>query len=799
MHFSRGYLKKGLTSIVLGMAVLVGLLGCNRFLEDKQKTQKPFELDMQGVQCLNQVPEVFSEYFQQKMESSKLHETTVCVDKALGEFLSSTRGADQTSYHVEEVQRFFQKYVFKKEISPELAKEIMKLKTAMIGGSEDLVTRAEFEKLRGLLKVFEVEMRRLYPHLNIYLLKESINVTVLSQKNKLDVAIADLKIAVQNLLAGLRLADSEYSLPEVDLLLGEVEKFAGIVDPDHPFSQWRRNLPTLEKLKTLLVGEVVEVRGQKEINEIWNLLIDVYRLGLQYKGGIQHLDWMAAEGFPEFDAWVEDLFTVLNRGFALRNKGQIPFKRIDEIVDEFYLRQLWLKNLKPTTAKITYRQFIYRFLDDSNSDLMAVDVRHLTQLHREYKSFKLIQNALAHTFALTARRRTTEVRAVLENYPIQNEIKKLSPFSVRDQVYFLQAWEEFKHLLVEPTVRHWDQRGKASVSTQRWQYWTYPELTRQNLLRIPTSIFMNAYGNKTVSSPLVDSLGENEIKVVFKEFEDFGNEMGLFDARNLNSAHRSTQEADLFTPSGNGDTRVQFTEMFDLFTVMWSGGLMGVSDFKTLAEAETCNLKTKDYFEFPYLKMDCASTAFQKHFSLIFPNLPKFGEYAASLPVDRWSSFYDDLLVVSRICPDDKEGLETSDQRTMIVILHYIENLFSLYDWDQNGRFSEREVERSFPRFKVFMTEVTKKRVQEASPRIYAAFETVGYDWSGMALDVFKYIVFNGHTPTSKELLGFMAGDFWGTRGNLGEADRQNIVRVFAALKSEISDKSSVDCNLKRK
>ncbi len=790
--------KKWRDFVVLGVFLLLGTVSCSRFLHDKQKNQKPFELDMQGVQCLNKVPEVLSQYFTQKLDTTKLHDTTLCVDRALTEFLRSTRGSDYSSYQAVEVQRFFQKYIFKREISSQLAKEIMKLKTAMIGGTEEVITRAEFEKLRGLLKVFEVEMLRLYPHLGVYLLQEPINVTIQSQKNNLDQAIADLKVAVQNLLAGLHLAESEYSLPEVDLLLAEIEKFAGISDPQHPFVQWRRNLPTLEKLKTLLVGEAVEVRGQSEINEIWNLLIDVYRLGLQYQGGIHHLDWMTVENFPEFDAWVEDLFAVLNRGFALRNKGQIPFKRIDEILDEFYSRNIWIEPLKLTTAKVSYRQFIYRFLEGSNSDLMAVDVRHLIQLHREYKAFKLIQNVLSKVFATKARRPTTEVKAVLEYYSIKQDIKRLSPLSLRDQEYLANAWKEFRILVDDHAIRHWDQRGKVFVGTQRWEYWTYQELTRLNLLRIPTSMFMRAYGSKGSLTPIDDALTVNQIKLVFEEFQEFGDEMGLFDLRNTDSAGRSAREADMFTPSGNGDGRVQFVEMFDLFSVMFSGGLVGVSDFKLFAKTEKCLLEKSDYFHRPYMKMECASTAFQKYFTEIFPNLPMFGEYVKKLTPARWGEFYADLMVVSRICPDNEIGLETGDQRTMIVVFHYIENLFSVYDRNQNGRFDEREVELAFPRFNLFMTDVTKRRVQAASPTTYAALNAIGYDWSGMALDVFKFIVFNGRAPSSDDLLSFMAGDFWGTRDDLGEADRQNIVRVFATLKSEISSSNSVQCKVHR-
>jgi hypothetical protein len=767
-------------------------LGCERFLKDSVHSKKTFELDLQGVKCLSGVPDVLTNYFQQKLLPHQLHDSTLCVDKALGEFLNSTRGSEAASYKTDEVKKFFQKYIFKREISPELAREIMKLKAAMIGGTEDVITRSEFEKLRGLLFVLEKELLRLYPHLNIYLLRETLNISHSDQKAKLNQAIVDLKLAVQNLLSGLHLADAEYSLPEVELLLAEIARFAGIDDHQHPFSQWRAHLPTLEKLKTLLVGEVVEVRGQKEINEIWDILIEVYRLGLQYYGGLKQMDWITPQNYPEFDLWVEDLFSILNRGFALRNEGQIPFARIDDIIEEFYGRGLWIKPLTPETVKISYRRFITRFLDTPSADLVAVDARHLVKLHREYKAFKLIQIALDRLFAEKVRLTTSEVISFLEQYKVQTEIKKLSPLSIRDQEYFSSAWKEFLTLVKDAQVRHWDERGRVSVGTSKQESWIYQDLARMNLLRVPTSMFLKAYGTSGKNTTEI-SLAVGQIQPVFFEFQEFGDEMGLFDLRNTNSASRSAREADMFTPSANGDGAVQFTEMFDLFSVMLSGGLVGVSDFKRVAELEGCLLPELDYFHFPYFEMACASRTFKKYFGQIFSQLSQFNTFVARMDGDRWASFYKDLLLVGQVCPSNPIGLETGDQRTILGVLHYIENLFSVYDRDQDGRFSDKEVDLAFPRFRRFMIDVTKKRVKASSPVLYDMAENL--DWSVMAKNVFKFLVFNGRAPSSDEL-GVI--DFFSVRRFNTTADRQNIVRVFAALKSEIATASAEACNATR-
>ncbi len=783
--------SEGVPRFAISLLMLLSLLsgfGCDRYLKDQRPKHKPFELNFEGVQCMNQVPTVLNQYFQQHLEKEKLHETVDCVDKALGEFLRSTKGVESSSYQAAEVQRFFQKYIFKREISEELGREIMKLKAAMIGGTDEVITRMEFEKLRELLKVIEAEMLRLYPHLNVYLLREPVSVMSVEQRSRLDLAIADLRLSVQNLLAELHLAESDYSLPEIDLLMAEVEKFAGITDPQHPFSLWRQRLPTLEKLKSILVGDVVSMRSQKEIFEIWNMLIDVYRLGLQYQGGIDRLDWSVPANFSEFDAWMEDSISVLIRALNLRNKGQIPYAKLDEMVDELKVRGLWIEHLEPTTAKLTYRQFIARFLDHSSEELMALEVRHLMNLRREYRGFKLVQSALSKVFAEKPRRPRSEVIVVLENYPALKDIERLSPLSPQDQQYFSQVWEEFLMLVKDSAVHHWDARGRVSVTLQKMDLWRYTELTQMNLLRLPTSLMFRAYGER-YDNPRESALTTAQISLVFTEFQKIGNELKLFDGRTANKAQRCVREADMFTPWGNGDARVQFTELFDLISVLWSGGIVGVSEIKHFAEEDGCLIKEKsDYFRKPYLQMECAGRSLRKRIPQILPNLPRFGQYIQGLSNETWTTFFADWLKVSRVCPNDTVGLETGDQQTMVVVLHYIENLFSVYDVNKNNLLEDSEVEQAFPRFQQFMTDVTHKRVQAQSPTLYSM--TKNWDWSTMTLNVFKFIVFTGRTPASDDLgiTDFFSVTHWDR-----SADRLGILKVFANLKSEIST-PSVSC-----
>jgi hypothetical protein len=62
-------------------------------------------------------------------------------------------------------------------------------------------------------------------------------------------------------------------------------------------------------------------------------------------------------------------------------------------------------------------------------------------------------------------------------------------------------------------------------------------------------------------------------------------------------------------------------------------------------------------------------------------------------------------------------------------------------------------------------------------------------------LNVFKFIIINSRPPSGDEYRSFIWDDIWGEY-DFEEADRSQIVKVFATLKAEIST-NPPNCNKK--
>lgn len=791
-----------LTSLILVMGILLTVGGCSWFISNDDKPENaPVEVPDQG-DCFKQIPDMISRYMEQKLQSGKeLHDPIFgCVDHSIQVFTSKTVGGkDPQSYSAKELKYFFQTYIVKKDISVNLMNEIMKIKVGLVGGSQERVTKSEFEKIRQLLPLFEETMLKLYPHLGVLFFK---NVDLNANKTSVDQdpvnsAINELKSAVKTIFMSLNLEASHYSLDDFYQLTQEMSNFQDSSVSASNGSSWHKNILTIKKLRTLFAGDPNDPKASQDSLAIYNNLIDGLKIVLQFQSTIKFKHWTSSQDFPPIDRWVEDILKLFKTSFVLRNSQEIPFEQIDVILDELKARDLWIEPLNLETAKISYRQFVLRFLNEDKkvTALNSFEFQHFRKIELEYKAYASIQKNLIKVFQSEPRVPIEKVRNQVQKIMDNNKSPKI-PLQIREEFAVTQeAWLQLLSLISTHEIRHWNTEGNVSVSISKDSAsgligkqlendsWSFQELAFLNLIRVPTSVIMSSYSdvlgednNETLT--LYQTLKVDHIRAVYSEFKQFGSEMSLFDLRGADTAARSTREADLFTPSGNGDYLVQFMELFDLFSILWSGGELGVSRFKSFAQSEGCELTEVDFFKKPYLQMECASRSFKKHFDQIFPQLPNFGSFIKTFNQEQWDSFYTDVLVVSRVCPTDNIGLETGDQRTMMVVLHYIEVLFSIYDTNRDGSFDESELTVAYPRFKQFFKEQTEKK--SLLPDISEV--------------VFKFVVLVGRQPADgfsgvKELIAFKLSSDKGT------ADRQKLAKVFAALKADISKLASV-CNV---
>ena len=113
--------------------------------------------------------------FQGKISSSEEDQTRArevwsCIDRALGVFSNFTQGKNPDYYEASELQEFANHFLSQGQtINDEFLASIFKLKTVVLGGSPDRLTRPEILKLRNNLNLFGEAIVPLSPYIGTLL------------------------------------------------------------------------------------------------------------------------------------------------------------------------------------------------------------------------------------------------------------------------------------------------------------------------------------------------------------------------------------------------------------------------------------------------------------------------------------------------------------------------------------------------------------------------------------------------------------------------------------------------------
>lgn len=812
---------KGLKQLSI-LFLMCSSLSCQKFLDDQPEKPKAIQVELDHLKCLNDVGPVFSDYFQAKFEKSKWNGAWACLDQAVVEFVNGNKGEKADVYLGSELKRFFKKLfakVFDKEISDELVDEILKLKYSLLGGEVDQVSKFELEQLRGFFVLLAQEMESLNPYLGVLLFRDDLNIKNSFDKQKVDQAVLVLRSSVLKILKNFKVTGNTYTLPEIKLLITEVQKFSqGSVSQESSFSKWSSKLPFLEKLRAIFIGTKIEITDSRDVENIWMLLIDVFESVLYYAKGINSVEWSGASDFQITNNWVESNLEILLATFQWKKKQEIAFSDLDYIIDELSKEKFWPKKLSANTFKLTYRRFVSRVLDAQHDDrIMALTYDHILQLRREYQSFALIQKVLLEKVFINADKSLAEhlkvdtVRQRLVQMDIKKEFADYTKFNLGSERLFTLSWNNYLKLVDISKVdiakddltatdiqkakidRHFNSQFQLEVVPKKERpNWHYRDLWVMNLYRWSVQALMGGFVLDAKRLQTHDYMTIAELQDVYTEFLDFCQQMGIFDERTQNTWERSQKEADLFTPSGNGDGLIQFAEMADLFAMMYSGGLVSTLKIHDLAKQKNYHLQNQiDIFGNYFIQYAGFYEILKNDFAVVFPNLPHFAKYVSGLKGEDWQRFYYSALGVGRLCDNNNIGVETADLRTLNTVLNYVEDLFNIYDVDRNQGFDMNEVEVAYDRFADFIIKITKERVYSASPLLYGTIDFAD-GWHTAGLRVFKYLIFNGRAPDGPELLGFVWDELF---DNLSypDADRGQILKVFSSLKSEIA-KSKPKC-----
>lgn len=749
----------------LSSIVALSSVGCGEYLSGKKSEPEVIEFSDDKLACLKDLPHQLELFSLGQAVETDVSAGFDCMSEALRYFNKRTFGSKENAYTVEEMRRFFGKYFLKENnVSPEFAAELMKIKVAILGGSERYITKVEIDSIVDLLTVLKQELTALVPHLPLLLSNSEKKAT---EWETIHSATSRLRQSLHRLIDATEVSRSEYSFEDAKKAFAGLASFIKGEKTFEPYEQYSKWLPLVESGKNVLMGKRARFIDSQQWKDSLDTLIDLYEMGLKYHYSFGDFDLKTPTQVGLFARFLSQGISILENSHQLKNTGKIPVQDLDQLLNEFM--PIIAPQISSHAMMKTYRAVLIRILDpmrmQDSRGLQGLEKKHLATLQRELNIWQHQQLFVNSLYAEQGSNwsRLQEAYKSFDAVAVAKGLTK-EPFELQA---IMDSWSDFGQTLLASNPLAFNEQGRLYMLSQGQrlkQSWS--SLTRANLMRTLTRFLLMGYGEHT-DRQFVGRASMSKAGLIqwYDDFQELGLELKAFDPRSANSGGRSFLEANFFTFSGDGNDRMSFSETYEFISLLFSAGLSSSADVSRDMVQAGCAINGVDVFGEKLLAENCFKAQLRRSFHLYFNNLPGMVQYVNTLTPEQWDEFYR-YIYVAAVTIDQKAGvIETANIRTFVTILHYIEAVMVLYDTDFNQTLSLDEVYRASPRFISFFRDIT------------------GVSSETILKEGFAYLVFKGTIPTATDLAGFQFSKAWG----VGEAQRMKIARLFGTLKDQLN------------
>ncbi|WP_413291032.1 hypothetical protein [Bdellovibrio sp. HCB337] len=761
--FSKRSLKQTMSWMLTTQFLWVG--ACSYFLDEKRQEPQTIEMSNAKFACLQSLPVEITKFVRGEVSDGDIQSGFKCAQDALTYFKNKTKGTYPDAYTMEDLRNFFGKYFLKKNnVTPAFAAELFKLKKVLLGGSEKSITKAEIQKLVELLEVIKVQAVATAPHMT----------TLMGQKKgaswaEVNQATQQLQGSLLLLLKNVDIVRSDYSFVDLKKFMDGLDNFINATEPFYLTEKLGSNIPLLEAIKNVLVGEDVRLDNLNDWQTSLKTGVGLYRTALRYRYFLQGQDIDTPAEVDVLIMMANEVFDLFEESLPMQHQGVISFAAIDNLLKQLELKKLLPLGLTARGLEETYKKVVLRMLDPQRRGdargLLSLERVHLQVLKHEVKIYQIQQsftNSLSYDASMSVS--VSDIAAAAKKFSLSEYIEKNLKVDSLEQDSLKIAWEDSLELLLKDRPVFFDSLGRLIiVGSPLKQRQTWASLTKSNVMRALTRFLLLGYGAKKSTQLSREEMSQAGLELWYKDFNQLGTDLKAFDPRSDNAGARSFNEANFFTFNGNGDSIMNFHETFDFVSFLVAGGMTSAE--KLRQDSLQCMvLATKDVFGYPMMRESCFKANMRKNFGVYFGNLPGMVRQVLAMNEGEWDQFYGNLLSAARISPASGGLVETADIRTAVMMLHYTESLMSVYDLDQSGKLNKEELRGAAPRFLEFMKQVAP---------VNANF---------MVRDFFLFLVYKGKKPTLWEYTYFQGEKAF---GSLEDAGRDKILQVFKVLKDE--------------
>ena len=742
---------------LLCLSILIS--GCSLKTGDSSPQKDPAQLSEKKFSCLTQISEEVDRYFKAEASTEDVRRFMNCAQEALRTFAYYSEDPQKPGYKPEQIAQFLNRYFLpKNKIESGFLKEALRLKVLIAGGSPDLVTYSEFNRLIEIIGILRDEAVRHVPHLALY----NNSLSKRASYDQMHQARRDLNRTAQALSAIFLKSKKTYDIQYLKSFLDEVRKFLAWQD-------YRQNILDSEHLIQLVAAYKGIVTGTNTDTiepQDWEALLtssaEILAQIIEYTSVIQKEEHFQGPALENLIDYADRTFNIIQSSIQKQPGKTISISRFEQVVDSLGGLGFLPNNIKAASIKPVLKLAIQRMLRDPHQTqpqgILGLSASGLNEARKE---FYIWAESQRHISKMAALRRSNLDLTDAHSYLVKKQ-------SEQAPQHFLDIMRKFR-----PMFRDKDPRVWLVPTVDRAQYeisFNYSNLSRLNAFGSLMRLLIRGFALDR--QRIIDSSGVTiqEMENFYQTVKSLGFDLKLMDPRSQRVGIRSFQEGNMFTFSGNGlqpkekdhKALLTYTEGVELLAFIWSGGDVRDRIYKN--SMKRCEMANAPLDVFGYKKV--LRRCFFNHFDLNsfdeLSNLPRMKSYMLSLKGAEKTAFWSGLEDIARIQCENPNYVEQAEIATMATILHYIEVLFVVYDRDLSGVLDGYEVMAAFPRFHHFLSD----KVVELKKK--------NYDVKTLK-SIFTFLVREGRLPVG-------ASDKWSIWWNQSDFDQNPQQYVFANM-----------------
>lgn len=783
------YKRKNLwLKTILSTVFILSFSSCSDFLQGKPKRHDYIEVKKENLICLKNISSQIKRFFKSEATSADIDAAFTCLDETLLELQTRVQGTtDRDSFSNEDTFKIFDQFLNEAKISKETANEILKLKTALLGGSELKITKVELSSLRDLLKIIKTEVYQLLPYATIYSFKKGNNEL---SKDKIASAFKQLSLSLNKIFISTQLVRSDYKFDDFKKLVLNLNIFGS--DSGELFD-------LAFEIKNLLLGSET-LQSSTDYQAFIFSVTEILRLYSIQNQGYVTFEIQNKQQMKEAIEFIEEWLAILENSIQYKRSEVILSETLDPLIAKIAAKNILPVKLNPKTLIEFYKIILVRVFDAGlNGDphtFSGLRKLQFVNIKRELAIFKIYLSSINSlsfpdsTDPNTDKRiNISEAQAALKKFDYSFQNSSLSLLETTEKDLVLSAVEElrFEFLTARPVVYRFNKMviaANQNIWKQSWQ-----DLARAAYIKFLGRELLLGWGNSGTTKLVQNAfITESGLIKWYAEFKQFCIEIKLFDPRAINSGSKSFKEANLFPYSADGNDKMSFLETVQYLNILATGGGQIFGEIKKGLTKAGCNLKEKDAFGFFWNQESCVYSDFRINYKNYFNNLSYLVGYLDHLDEQQFLSFYESVMMVARNDQRAKGKIESADLRNFIILMHYAESLYAEFDKDWNWTISAAEMRAGYSRFKNFATDFAHKTAKDKINIFNSAVvQNLGYGCyseEDLIRESFIYLVYNGTPPgmtdlnivpcfTGKALIDFS-----------GEVDRKTIINTFKVLKA---------------